>query len=87
MTAASIQRRLRNLEASYAQALAPVYPPFSRGELDAIEDRVRINERLTRAELQRLEQHSPIVDGEFLITCHRGQLFAKRYSGIDLAGI
>ncbi len=87
MLTASIHRRLRNLEESYALALAPVYPPFSRGDLDAIEERVRTDEKLTRVELQRLEQYSPIVDGEFLITCHRGQVIMKRYPGIDLAEI
>ena len=87
MPSASLRRRLRNLEASFALALAPPYAPFSRSELDSIEARTRMGEILTRVELQRLEQQGNIIDGEFLITCHRGQVFVKRYIGIDLAEI
>lgn len=85
MPTASIRRRVRSLEALYA--LAPIYPPFSRSELDAIEQRLLTNQRLARAEVQRLEQYSPIIDGEFLITSFGGEVFAKRYRGIDLAEI
>lgn len=87
MPSASLRRRLRTLEASFALALAPLYLPFSRGELDSIEARTRTGETLTRVELQRLEQQGNIVDGEFLIACHRGRVFVKRYIGIDLAEI
>ncbi len=53
----------------------------------AVEERLRRGEALPRVEMHRLEQHRPIIDGEFLITCHREQVFAKRYIGIDLAEI
>jgi len=85
VTAASIQRRLRNLEATYAMALAPEYPPFTRSELTGIEQRLSAGGQFTRVELHRLERQTPIIDGEFLITCLHGQLTGKRYIGIDLA--
>jgi hypothetical protein len=43
--------------------------------------------RLDRVELDRLERQSPIIDGELLMTCHRGQVFVKRYVGVNLAEI
>jgi hypothetical protein len=44
-------------------------------------------ERSTRLELALIGRQSPIIDGELLMTAHRGQLFMKRYVGIDLAEI
>jgi hypothetical protein len=38
-----------------------------------------------RVELHRIEKQSPIIDGGFLIRCHRGQISGKRYIGVDLA--
>jgi hypothetical protein len=84
---ASIRRRLGNLETTFALALMPEYPPFTRSELAGIEQRLCAGENLTRVELHRLEEQTPIIDGEFLISCHRGHVSAKRYIGVDLAAV
>ncbi len=85
MTAASIQRRIRNLESTFALALMPEYPPLSPTEIAGIEQRLCAGKTLTRVELHRIEKQSPIIDGEFLITCHGGQISGKRYIGVNLA--
>jgi trimethylamine:corrinoid methyltransferase-like protein len=63
----------------------PDYPPLSPSEIADVERRARAGETLAKAELDRLEQHSPIIDREIMMVCHRGQLIVKRYLGIDLA--
>jgi hypothetical protein len=87
MTSASIRRRLRNLETTFAMALAPEYPPFTRSEITSIEQRLCGGEKLTTVELHRIEKQTPIIDGEFLISCHQGQVTGKRYIGINLAEV
>ncbi len=61
MKSTSIQRRLRNLEATYALALAPEYPPFTQDEIESIEQRWCAGEKLTRVELHRIEKQTPII--------------------------
>lgn len=63
------------------------YPPLTRSEIVDIEMRARRGEEPTKLELARVERQSPIIDGELLMTAHRGQLFMKRYLGIDLAEV
>ena len=63
------------------------YPPLTRSEILRIEQRARRGEEPNRLELARVERQSPIIDGELLMTAHRGQLFLKRYLGIDLAEV
>jgi hypothetical protein len=87
MPTATIRRRVRNLETVLALALMPDYLPFTTSEVADIERRTRAGERLTRVEVHRLEQQSPIIDGELIITAHRGHVFVKRYLGIDLAQV
>jgi hypothetical protein len=87
VNSASIRRRLRNLETTYALALAPEYPPLTRDEIESIEQRICAGEKFTRVQLHRIEKQSPIIDGEFLISCHQGQISGKRYIGIDLAEV
>jgi hypothetical protein len=84
---AAIRRRIRNLEAAFASALMPEYPPLTHPEIADIERRTRAGESLTTVELGRLERQSPIIEGELLMTCRRGQVFLKRYLGIDLAEV
>jgi hypothetical protein len=84
---AAIRRRIRNLEAAFASALMPEYPPLTQPEIADIERRTRAGERLTTVELGQLERQSPIIEGELLMTCRRGQVFLKRYLGIDLAEV
>jgi hypothetical protein len=87
MITPTIRRRVRNLETEFAAALMPDYPPLTREEVTDIERRICADEPVTRTELQRIEQETPIVDGEFLISCYRGQLTVKHYIGIDVADI
>jgi len=84
---AAIQRRIRDLEAGFASALMPDYPPLTCSEIADIERRARAGETLTRVELARVERQSPIVDGELLMTCHRGRISMNRYLGVDLAQV
>ena len=60
------------------------YPAFLPQEIQAIEQRILRGDRFTREEISRMERHSPLIEGEALITCHRGSYFMKRYLGIDL---
>jgi len=87
MTSASIRRRVRNLEGAFALALMQNHPPLSRSEIADVERRARSGETLGRAELDRLEQHSPVIDREIMMVCHGGRLIVKRYPGIDLAEV
>ncbi len=87
MTSASIRRRLGNLETAFGLALMPEYPPFTRDEIESIGQRFCAGEKLTKVELHRIERQTPIIDGEFLITCDGGQISGKRYIGVDLANV
>jgi len=74
-------------EATCSWALLDTYPPLSPSEIEDIEARARRGEEPTKLELARVERQSPIIDGELMMTCHRGQLFVKRYLGVDLADV
>jgi hypothetical protein len=85
MSKASIHRRLRELEAVTAWARTIDYPPLTHAEIIGIEQRMRAGGMLTRPEMDRLEQYSPIVDGELLMGCWKGRFTMKRYLGVDLS--
>jgi hypothetical protein len=87
MSIPGIRRRLRALEEAGKWLLLAKYPPLTRSEIADIERRARGGEEPTRLELARVERQSPIIDGELLMTAYRGQLFMKRYLGIDLAEV
>ena len=72
MSIAGIRRRLRSLEATSSWMLLDKYPPLTRLEIQDIETRARRGEEPTRLELARVERQSPIIDGELLMTVHRG---------------
>jgi hypothetical protein len=84
--AASIRRRLRNLETNFAE-LMPEYPRLSSGELAEMERQLWGGGTLTRVQLHRIEKQSPIIDGEHLISCHGGQVSGKRYIGVNMADV
>ena len=44
-----------------------------------IEQRMRAGGRLSKAGLERLEQHSPVIDGELGITFWKGHFRMNRY--------
>jgi hypothetical protein len=87
MSIPGIRRRLRALEAIGGWMLLDKYPPLTRSEILDIEQRARRCEEPTKLELALVERQSPIIDGELLMTSHRGRLFMKRYLGIDLAEV
>jgi hypothetical protein len=84
---ASIRRRLNALETLGLWLRAPDFRPFTSAGVTEIAGRVQTGSRLDKIELGRLEKQSPIIDGELLMTCHRGQVFVKRYLGVNLAEI
>jgi hypothetical protein len=63
------------------------YLALTSPEIEAIAGSVTMGEPLTREESDRLHRESPIVDGEFLITASRGNVFVKHYIGVDSAEI
>ena len=64
-----------------------VYRDYDGAEILDVEQRMRAGGRLTRAEMDRLEQHSPIIDGELGVTCWKGRFWMKRYVGVNLAEV
>jgi len=80
-----MHRRLRELEAVTAWKHTIDYPPLTHAEIIEIEQRMRAGGRLTRPEMVRLEQHSPIVDGELLMGCWKGRFTMRRYIGVDMS--
>jgi|HubBroStandDraft_4_1064222.scaffolds.fasta_scaffold401855_2 hypothetical protein len=87
MPITSIRRRIAALEKTGLWLRAPNFPPFTSAEVAEIAGRIQVGSRLDRIELGRLEKQSPIIDGELLMTCHRGQVFVKRYVGVNLAEV
>jgi hypothetical protein len=87
MSIPGIRRRLRALESLGSWMLIDRYPQLTRSEVLDIEQRARRGEEPTKLELALVERQSPIIDGELLMSAHRGQLFMKRYLGIDLAEV
>jgi hypothetical protein len=86
MSIAGIRRRLGTLEETCTWAHLH-YPPLTPAEIAEIDARARRGEEPTKLELARIELQSPIIAGELLISSYRGQLFVKRYLGIDLAEV
>ena len=87
MPMASILRRLERVEGSGLFTPPVDYPPLSISEIEEFARRARDGDRLSREESDRLQQHSPIVGGEVLMTAYRGQVVVKRYPGVDLSEI
>ena len=87
MAITSIRRRIQALESVILVASVVEYAPLTVVEINDIAERVRMGRRLTREEVTRLERQSPIAEGELLISAHRGDVFIKRYIGINVADI
>jgi hypothetical protein len=81
----SMRRRLRRLETEGPFRRICHYSPLTPSEIDTIAHRLTQEERLTREEVERIGQHSPVIQGEVLITAYRGIVTMKRYVGLDLA--
>ena len=78
-------RRLRKIEA--VLAAEPEYPPFTSSEIADIVQRGRAGESLTKLELLRIKRQSPILDGEYIISWSAGDVWIKRYVGVDMSAI
>ena len=81
----TIRRRVSRLETVIAPKCE--YPPFTSTEIAAIAERVRDGEIFGADELSRLQQHSPIVEGEFIVHSGGPHVTVKRYVGVNLAEI
>jgi len=83
MALPSIRRRISALES----AMPPVvdYPPLAAAEVEAIARRVQAGDWLSAEEVDRLEQHCPIIHGELLVTARKRVVTIKRYITLDLA--
>ena len=82
-----IRKRLHSLEATNNWMNISGLPPLTQIEIEEIERRARSGEEPTKLELARIERQSPIIDGELMMTCHRGRFGMKRYLGIELAKV
>ena len=87
MPIGSIRRRIRALESVLLFASVMKYPPLSPSEIESIAGRVKMGRGPTGEEVTRLEQQSPVIQAELLISAHHGNVFVKRYRGIDVAAI
>ncbi len=83
----TIRRRVGKLESSGLFASPVDYPPLTSAEVEEFATREQMGKRFSRQELERLQQHTPIVDGEILMSAYRGKVFVKRYPGLDLSEI
>ena len=83
----SIRHRVNRLARAGIFNTIVEYPPLSRLEIEVLAARARAGARLEGNEVKRLEFLSPIVEREFVITAGRGQIFVKRYVGVDASEI
>lgn len=84
MNMAMIKRRVGALEFDRAFSSLDKGAALLPGEIESIAARVERGDRLFRTDVARLERSSPVIQGELLITAHRGNVIVKRYRGIDL---
>ena len=83
----SVRRRRVSLEESGAFIPPRRYPQFTSPEIQAMALRILDDDWLAPHEVRRLEQHSPVIDREILITAYNGNVFMKRYPGVDLSEV
>jgi hypothetical protein len=84
MPIATIRRRVGKLETEGPFRRIRHYPPLTAQEIDTIVHRLEEDDRLTIEEVEPMEQHSPIICGEFLITAYGRRVIVKRYGGLNL---
>ena len=87
MPIASVRRRLIRLEDSGVYTPPRRYPPLTSPEIQATALRIADGDWLAPDEVRRLEQHSPAIDREILITAYNGKVFTKRNPGVDLSEV
>ena len=79
-----IDRRIRALEAVIMPLQTRDYLPLAPDEILDVIRRIETGGKFTTVELERFEQHSPLMHGEYLLSCHRRNLVVKRYGGVDV---
>ena len=87
MALTRIRRRIGTLESVFAVEDLPAGPPLTTDEIEVLATRMAEGQTWTREESARVAGQCPIIQGELLITAHRGQVFVRRYPGVDLAWI
>jgi|HubBroStandDraft_3_1064219.scaffolds.fasta_scaffold1197187_2 hypothetical protein len=83
----TIRRRVRNLESVFVIDRFAGYPPLTPEEIEALAVRMVEDKKWSEEETGRVVRQCPIIQKELLITATRGEVFMKRYLGIDLACI
>jgi hypothetical protein len=83
----TIRRRVGKLESVFAPDRWVGYPPLTPEEIEVLAGRMVKGEKWTDEETGRVVRQCPIIQKELLITATRGEVFMKRYLGIDLACI
>jgi hypothetical protein len=87
MALTRIRRRVGTLESVFAIDSLPAGPPLTTDEIESLAAQLAQGQMWTREESARVAGQCPIIQGELLITAHRGQVFVRRYPGVDLAWI
>ena len=87
MALPTIRRRIGKLENVFVVDRFAGYPPLTVDEIEALAARMVEGEKWTDEETGRVVKQCPIIQGELLISANRGEVFVKRYLGVDLADI
>ena len=83
----AIRRRVRNLESVFVIDRFAGYPPLTPEEIEALAGRMVEDKKWSEEEAGRVARQCPIIQGELLFTVIQGEVFLKRYPGVDLACI
>ena len=87
MALPTIRRRLGKLENVFVVDRFAGYPPLTTQEIEALAKRMAEGQEWADVETGRIVKQCPIIQGELLISANRGEVFVKRYLGVDLADI
>jgi hypothetical protein len=87
MALPTIRRRVGRLETVFVVDPFAGCPPLTMIEIEALAGRLADGGAWTDEEEARVARQCPIIQGELLITAIRGEVFVKRYLGVDLASI
>jgi hypothetical protein len=85
MPTPTLRRRISALEAVLFELPVKEFASLTPSEIDEIERRARADDKFTPIELRRIESQSPIVQGSVIVSCHKGDLYVKRYLGLDMS--
>jgi hypothetical protein len=83
----TIRRRVGKLETVFAPDRFAGYPPFTASEIEALAQQAADGKKWSGEETARVVRQCPIVQGNLIIAASRGEVFIKRYSGVDVACI